>query len=147
MNNHQLIKYAHIWALAVLLACGLVAIAVKGGIATRDQNSNQNSNSNSNTGSQNRNANRSANRNSGNTGAKGEQTGMATMTSQDRNFLMDAAEGGMLEVELGRVAAQKGTSEAVKQFGQKMVDDHGQANTELMSIATSKGVTLPTELN
>jgi len=145
MNNHQLIKYAHIWALAVLLACGLVAIAVKGGIATRDQNSNQNSNSN--TGSQNRNANRSANRNSGNTGAKGEQTGMATMTSQDRNFLMDAAEGGMLEVELGRVAAQKGTSEAVKQFGQKMVDDHGQANTELMSIATSKGVTLPTELD
>jgi len=145
MNNHQLIKYAHIWALAVLLACGLVAIAVKGGIATRDQNSNQNSNSN--TGSQNRNANRSANRNSGNTGAKGEQTGMATMTSQDRNFLMDAAEGGMLEVELGRVAAQKGASEAVKQFGQKMVDDHGQANTELMSIATSKGVTLPTELD
>jgi len=110
MNNHQLIKYAHIWALAVLLACGLVAIAVKGGIATRDQNSNQNSNSN--TGSQNRNANRSANRNSGNTGAKGEQTGMATMTSQDRNFLMDAAEGGMLEVELGRVAAQKANKPA-----------------------------------
>ena len=72
---------------------------------------------------------------------------MATMSSQDRNFLMDAAEGGMMEVELGRVAAQKGTSEAVKQFGQKMVDDHGQANTELMSIATSKGVTLSTELD
>lgn len=110
MSNQQLIKYAHIWALAVLLACGLVAIAVKGGMTTRAQNSNQNSNSNSNTGSQNRNANRSANRNSGNTGAKGEQTGMATMTSQDRNFLMDAAEGGMMEVELGRVAAQQASS-------------------------------------
>ena len=36
MSNHQLIKYAHIWALAVLLACGFVAVAVKGGIATRD---------------------------------------------------------------------------------------------------------------
>src|SRR6185436_13995923 len=66
---------------------------------------------------------------------------------QDRNFLMDAAEGGMMEVELGRVAAQNGASDAVKQFGQKMVDDHGAANTELMSIATSKGVTLPTELD
>jgi putative membrane protein len=143
MTNQQLIKYAHIWALAVLLACGLVAIAVNGGMTTRAQNSNQNSNSN--TGSQNRNANRSANRNAG--GAKGEQTGMTTMSSKDRDFLMDAAEGGMLEVELGRVAAQKGASEAVKQFGQKMVDDHGQANTELMSIATSKGVTLPTELD
>ena len=139
MNNHQLIKYTHIWALAVLLACGLVAIAVKGGIATRDQNSNQNSNSN--TGSQNRNANRSANRNSGNTGAKGEQTGMATMTSQDRNFLMDAAEGGMLEVELGRVAAQQAASVGVKQFGQRMVDDHSKANTELASLASSKGIT------
>jgi putative membrane protein len=143
MTNQQLIKYAHIWALAVLLACGLVAIAVNGGMTTRAQNSNQNSNSN--TGSQNRNANRSANRNAGS--AKGEQTGMTTMSSKDRDFLMDAAEGGMLEVELGRVAAQKGASEAVKQFGQKMVDDHGQANTELMSIATSKGVTLPTELD
>ena len=148
MSNRQLIKYAHIWILAVLVACGVVAVAVKGGIATRDQNSNQNANSNSNTRStQNRNANKSANRNAGTTGAKGEQTGMATMSSQDRNFLMDAAQGGMLEVELGRLAAQKGTSDAVKQFGQRMVDDHGQANTELMSLATSKGITLPTELN
>ena len=146
MNNRQLIKYAHIWVLVVLLACGLVAVAVKGGMATRDQNSNQNQNSNSNTGStQNRNANKSGK--AGNAGAKGEQTGMATMSSQDRNFLMDAAEGGMMEVELGRIATQNGASDAVKQFGQKMVDDHGQANTELMSIATSKGVTLPTELN
>lgn len=145
MSNRQLIKYAHIWILAVLLAGGLVAIAVKGGMATRDQNSNQNENSNSNTGStQNRNANKSANRN---TSAKGERTGMGAMSSRDRDFLMDAAEGGMMEVELGHVAAQKGASDAVKQFGQKMVDDHGQANTELMSLATSKGITLPSELD
>jgi len=69
------------------------------------------------------------------------------MTSQDRNFIMDAAMGGMEEVELGRVAAQKGMSAAVKQFGQRMVDDHSQANSELMSLASSKGITLPTELD
>lgn len=150
MNNRQLIKHAHIWILAVLIACGLVAIVVKGGVAIQNQNSNQNGNSNTNSNNtanintQNRNANRSGNRNSG---ATGEQAGMSAMSSQDRNFLMDAAMGGMMEVELGRLAVQNGASDAVKQFGQRMVDDHSKANTELMSLATSKGITLPTELD
>ena len=144
MSNQQLIKSAHVWALAVLLACGVWAIVGKAGIRNQDQNSNQNSN----TGSANRsqNANRS-NRNSRNSNAMGEQTGMANMASQDHNFLMDAAMGGLMEVELGRVAAQQGTSEAVKQFGQRMVDDHSKANQDLMSVASSKGITLPTTLD
>ena len=149
MTNRQLIKSAHVWALTALLALGLWAVAGKAGIVqdpNQNQNQNQNSNSNSNTGSstrsQNNNANRSANRNTG--GAQGTQV---AMSSQDRDFVMDAAMGGMLEVELGRVAAQRGTNEAVKQFGQRMVDDHGQANQELMSLASSKGLTLPTALD
>ena len=149
MSNQQLIKSAHIWALAVILAGGCWAIAGKAGIRNQEQNSNQNSNSSPNANrSQNSNANRSANRNTrGNENASGEQAGMANMTAQDRNFIMEAAMGGLLEVELGRVAAQQGMSEAVKQFGQRMVDDHSKANTELMSLASSKGITLPTELD
>jgi putative membrane protein len=154
MTNRQLIKYAHISVLVLLLACGLVAVAVQARIAIRDQNSNQNSNSNSNSNTndntQNRNANRSANRNSSNrnsSGATGEQTGMANMSSQDRNFLMDAAMGGLMEVELGQLAVQKGASDGVKQFGQRMVDDHGKANQELMSLASGKGITLPTAID
>ena len=151
MSNQQLIKSAHIWFLTALLACGLLVIAVKAGVNIQEQNSNQNSNSNSNTGnansSQNRNANRSGNRNSGNTSATGDQTGMAAMNSRDRDFLMDTAMDGLLEVELGRLAAQQGASDAVKQFGQKMVDDHTQANTELTTLATSKGITLPTAID
>src|ERR1044072_904012 len=107
MNNQKLIKSAHIWFLTVLLACGLVAIAVKAGIRIQEQNSNQNSNSNTSNAnsSQNRNANRS-NRNSANTSATGEQTGMSgAMNSKDRDFVMDAAMGGLMEVELGRTAA------------------------------------------
>ena len=148
MNNQQLIKTAHVWVLAIILAGGLLALVVKAGASMQDpQNSNQNSNSNTSGNSnrtQNANANKRANRN---TGATGEQAGMARMSSKDRDFLMDAAMGGMMEVELGRVAAQQGASEAVKQFGQRMVDDHSKANAELTTLATSKGITLPTELD
>jgi putative membrane protein len=144
MSNHQLIKSAHIWALTLLLACGLLAMGGKAGILSQDQNSNQNSNSNSSSRSQNQNK---SNRNSRTTGAKGEQTAMGNMSSQDRDFVMDAAMGGMMEVELGRMAAQQGTSDAVKQFGQRMVDDHSKANEELMSLASSKGITLATTMD
>jgi putative membrane protein len=150
MNNQQLIKSAHIWGLAVLLACGLWAFAGTELQGQQNQNQNQNSNSNSNANSnmsQNKNANMRANRNTGATGATGEQTGMANLNSQDREFLKDAAMGGLMEVELGRVAAAQGTSDAVKQFGQRMVDDHTKANTELMTLASGKGITLPTQLD
>jgi putative membrane protein len=145
MSNQQLIRSAHVWALALLLACGLWAVAGKAGIRNQDQNSNQNSNSGANANKM-QNVNKS-NRNSRNNNATGEQTGMANMTSQDRDFVMDAAMGGMMEVELGRIAAQNGASDAVKQFGQRMVDDHGKANEELMTLATSKGISLPTTLD
>lgn len=147
MNNQQLLKRAHIWFLMGMLACGLLVIVVKAGVTIQDQNSNQNSNTNNSNRTQNRNSNRAANRNADNTGAAGEQTGMANLSSQDRDFVMDAAMGGLLEVELGRVAAQKGMSDAVKQFGQRMVDDHSKANTELMTLASGKGITLPTALD
>jgi putative membrane protein len=148
MNNQQLLKRAHVWFLAVLIACGLVVIAVKAGSTMQNQNSNQNSNSNANANSsQNRNANRAANRKSGNMNASGQQASTGNMSSQDHDFIMDAAMGGMMEVELGRIAAQKGMSDSVKQFGQRMVDDHSKANEELMSLASSKGMTLPTALD
>jgi len=148
MSNRQLIKSAHIWFLTALVALGLLAVGVSAGIRSHNQNSNQNSNSNTgNTNtSQNRNANRS-NRNSSNANATGEQAGMGSLNSKDHDFIMEAAMGGLMEVELGRVAAQQGTSDAVKQFGQRMVDDHSKANTELMTLAQSKGITLPTALD
>ena len=47
-----------------------------------------------------------------------------SVSSGDRKFLEKAAQGGMAEVELGKLAAQKAGSADVKQFGQRMVDDH-----------------------
>jgi putative membrane protein len=65
----------------------------------------------------------------------------------DHHFVTDAAIGGMAEVELGRLATEKAENADVKQFGQRMVDDHGKANDELKQLAASKNITLPTELD
>jgi putative membrane protein len=65
----------------------------------------------------------------------------------DRAFVREAAIGGMAEVDLGQLAASKAESPDVKQFGQRMVDDHGNSNEELKSWASQKNVTLPTELD
>ena len=69
---------------------------------------------------------------------------MAMMSSSDRKFAMMAAMGGMAEVEMARLALTKATSDAVKQYAQKMIDDHTPNNAELMQIASTKGLTLPT---
>jgi putative membrane protein len=66
--------------------------------------------------------------------------------SADARFAMQAWEGGMLEVAKGKLAAQKGAHEGVKQFGQKMADDHTNVNDELKSIASGKNITLPDEM-
>jgi len=60
----------------------------------------------------------------------------------DEHFVHEAAAGGMLEVELGRLAAERASSAEVKAFGQRMVTDHGKANQQLTRIASSKGMTL-----
>jgi putative membrane protein len=60
----------------------------------------------------------------------------------DRSFITKAAAGGRAEVELGKLAQGKASSDAVKQFGQRMVEDHGAANQELMQLAENKGMQL-----
>jgi putative membrane protein len=69
------------------------------------------------------------------------------MSAHDRQFLKEAAQGGMAEVELGQLAVQKASSDDVKKFGQRMINDHSKANDELKQLASSKGITLPTEPN
>jgi putative membrane protein len=68
----------------------------------------------------------------------------ASLGSDDTSFVKSAAKGNMTEVELGRLAVQKGASPDVKAFGEKMIRDHSKANRELATLASSKGVELPT---
>ena len=68
----------------------------------------------------------------------------ALADSPDASFYKNAAEGGISEVDAGNLASTKGNSQAVKDFGTMMVKDHSAANDKLKSIASSKGVDLPT---
>ena len=69
------------------------------------------------------------------------------LDAMDRHFIRKAGEGGLAEVELGKLATEKGQSDEVKKFGQRMVDDHSKANDQLKQLAESKGVKLPTDLS
>jgi putative membrane protein len=71
----------------------------------------------------------------------------ATLSSSERKFIEEAARGGVAEVELGKLAAQKGSSAEIKQFGQRMVNDHSKANDKLQQLASRKGVTVPNEMD
>lgn len=67
-------------------------------------------------------------------------------TEDDSEFAIMAASGGMMEVELGRMAQEKAANPAVKQFGAMMVAEHTKANEELKAIAAKRNITLPTTL-
>lgn len=71
----------------------------------------------------------------------------ARLDSSDKRFIMEVAHGGMMEVHLGKLASERASSAEVKQFAQRMVDDHSKANDELMQLASSKGVSMPQDAN
>jgi putative membrane protein len=74
-------------------------------------------------------------------------TGPQQPNNADRVFVHAAAIGGMAEVEFGRLAEQKGQSDAVKEFGRRMVEDHGKANERLTSLAKEDGIAVPDDLD
>ncbi len=69
------------------------------------------------------------------------------LTSKDYKFASDAAQGGMQEVQLGQLAKEKAGSQAVRDFGDRMVTDHQKANDDLKQIVQRKGALLPTTIS
>jgi len=69
------------------------------------------------------------------------------LASSDTTFIVKAAQGGMTEVDAGKMAQEKGSSQEVKDFGAMMVRDHMQNNADLVALAKTKGVDVPTTLD
>src|SRR5450432_2045913 len=65
----------------------------------------------------------------------------------DAEFVVAAADGGMLEVNLGKMAEKKGATKQIKALGAMMVKDHSKANDELKALALEKNITIPTTMS
>ena len=63
--------------------------------------------------------------------------------SADRTFIEKAAISDMTEISASKLAQEKGSSPAIKQYGAQMITDHTKSSEELMKIAAAKGVTPP----
>jgi putative membrane protein len=69
--------------------------------------------------------------------------GMNTGPAADKAFVKKALEGNIGEIEMGKLALQKSNDDQVKQFAQRMVDDHGKMLDEMKPAAQQMGVKVP----
>lgn len=123
--NERIIRVALLVTVAAFALAGITAVAFTRGAGQQTGNAN------------------SSNANAGQSAGGGGQTGRA-LSGRDREFFMQAAMSGMKEVELSRLAVERASAAEVKEFARRMVEDHTRNNQELMSLAATKGVTLPT---
>ena len=72
---------------------------------------------------------------------------VSSAIKDDAEFAVAAANGGMAEVALSKIAEEKATDPKVKEFAKQMIKDHSKANDELKTLATSKNITLPSAPN
>jgi putative membrane protein len=69
------------------------------------------------------------------------------VSKADQQFLKEAIQADMAEVQVGQLAQQKGQSEDVKQFGQMLQQDHSQNLQQAQQLAQQHDVTAPAEPN
>lgn len=69
------------------------------------------------------------------------------VTKQDSKFMMQAASSDMMEIATSNMALQKSQNADVRRFAQMMIDDHTKTSDQLKSIAATKNVTLPAEMD
>jgi putative membrane protein len=137
------------WVLALICAVALMAFA-----CNKENNNNTDtattSTSGTDTSATTSTVDTSGTETSGTTSTSSTGSSGGTVSSldpADKDFVMKAAQGGMAEVMLGQMASTKGSSPDVKNFGNRMVSDHGKANDELKQLAQNKGMALPADVD
>jgi putative membrane protein len=65
----------------------------------------------------------------------------------DSSFLKDACQGGLMEVKLGQLAQTNASSQAVKDFGQRMATDHARMGEGVRNVASRQNVSLPDDIS
>ncbi len=83
----------------------------------------------------------------GTTGMKSDNMNSGGTATASNEFVSKAADGGMMEVELGKVAQANAGSAAVKEYGKMLETDHSKANAELKSIAASENISVPASMS
>ena len=79
-------------------------------------------------------------------GSNTPSSNYSNTAAQPESFWTAAADGGLAEVVMGKIAARKSQDPEVKKFAQMMVRDHSKANNELAALAAKQKITLPTDI-
>jgi putative membrane protein len=69
------------------------------------------------------------------------------LSKEDADFMVNAASGGMFEVQLGQLAQTQSRNQRVKDFGALMIKDHRESGEKLKALAASKNITLPDSIS
>ncbi len=78
-------------------------------------------------------------------GGTGATSTANSLSQEDRDMIEDLAEANIAEIETGRLALSKSQTPGVREYAQKMIDEHSMAQQELQQMAQAKGMTLPQE--
>jgi putative membrane protein len=73
-------------------------------------------------------------------------TTLGALPSVDADFVRSASQANQTEIELGKLAVQKGSTPEIRKLGQTMIDDHTKVGDQLRGIAQRQGFTLPTQM-
>lgn len=81
----------------------------------------------------------------GSAASAGKDAAGKNMSRSDQMIMQEMAVSNLAEIETGKIALSQSKNDQVRNFAQRMIDDHQQAQKELEQLAQAKGVTLPTE--
>ena len=72
-------------------------------------------------------------------------TNTAAANKVDADFVTSSIKGDTAEIAIGQLATTKGSTKAVRDFGQMLVTDHGAHKQKLIDLANTAGIAVPTE--